>query len=193
MTADDNTIPPDTIATLRIDLLDSDPPIWREVEVLTLMTLKQLHAVIQAAMGWEDSHLWEFEIARERIGSGRAAKLRLHELLGPRKTRFTYIYDFGDCWEHQLTLTRTRAAEPGASYPRYVGGERAAPPDDCGGIPGFYAQLVALADPNHPDHEEVKEWLGDYDPEAFDELSIKNSLARIANRRGAARQKTRER
>jgi hypothetical protein len=87
----------------------------------------------------------------------------------------------------------SRRAEPGASYPRYVGGERAAPPDDCGGIPGFYARLEALADPNHPDHEEVKEWLGDYDPEAFDERSIKNSLARIANRRGAARQKIGER
>jgi hypothetical protein len=181
--SDDDGIPPDTIATLRIDLLDSDPPIWREVEVPTSMTLKQLHAVIQAAMDWENSHLWEFEIARERIGSGRAAKLRLHELLRPRKTKFTYTYDFGDCWEHLLTLTRPRAAEHGANYPRYVGGEHAAPPEDCGGIPGFYARLEALADPNHPDHEEVKEWLGGYDPETFDESSIKKRLARIGNRR----------
>src|SRR5260221_3292613 len=51
--------------------------------------------------------------------------------------RCTYIYDFGDCWEHQLTLANPRPAEPGLNYPRYLGGERAAPPEDCGGIPGF--------------------------------------------------------
>ena len=71
----DNSIPSDIIATLRIDLLGSDPPIWREIEVPTSMTLKQLHAVVQAAMGWEDAHLWEFAVGRERIGSSRAAKL----------------------------------------------------------------------------------------------------------------------
>ena len=73
MSADDG-LPSDMIATLRIDLLGSDPPIWREIEVTTSMTLKQLHAVVQAAMGWEDAHLWEFAVGRERIGSGRAAK-----------------------------------------------------------------------------------------------------------------------
>lgn len=190
MNADD-TVPPDTIATLRIDLLDSDPPIWREVEVPTSMTFRQLHAVIQAAMGWEDYHLWEFAIARERIGASRAAKLTLRELLGPRKTKFGYTYDFGDCWEHQLTLTCVRAAEAGVGYPRYVAGDRAAPPEDCGGIPGFYAKLEALADPNHPDHEEVREWFGHYDPEAFDDSPIKYRIGRIAVRRRATRRKPR--
>jgi len=183
----------DTIATLRIDLLDTDPPIWREVEVPTAMTLKQLHAVIQAAMDWEDAHLWEFATGRERIGSSRAAKLRLQDLLGPRKTKLTYIYDFGDCWEHQLTLSQTRPAEPGIGYPRYVAGENAAPPEDCGGTPGFYAQLEIRADPSHPDHEQIKEWLGDYDPNAFDELPIKYRIGRIAIRRRAARKKDPER
>jgi hypothetical protein len=188
--AEDKTA--ETIATLRIDLLDTDPPIWREVEVPTAMTLKQLHAVIQAAMDWEDAHLWEFAIGRERIGSSRAAKLRLHDLLGPRKTKLTYIYDFGDCWEHQLTFSRTRSAEPGVGYPRYVAGENAPPPEDCGGIPGFYAQLESLADPKHPDHEQIKEWLGDYDPNTFDELPIKYRIGRIAVRRNAARKKDQE-
>jgi hypothetical protein len=58
----------ETIATLRIDLIDSDPPIWREIEVPVAMTLKQLHPVVQAAMEWEDAHLWEFTFGRERIG-----------------------------------------------------------------------------------------------------------------------------
>jgi Plasmid pRiA4b ORF-3-like protein len=94
----ENSVPPDTIATLRIDLLGSDPPIWREIEVPVSMTLKELHAVVQAAMEWEDAHLWEFAVGRERIGGTRAAKLSLHSLLRPRVTKLTYIYDFGDGW-----------------------------------------------------------------------------------------------
>jgi Plasmid pRiA4b ORF-3-like protein len=144
----DESLPSNMIATLRIDLLGSDPPIWREIEVPTSMTLKQLHAVVQAAMGWEDAHLWEFAVGRERTGSSRAAKLTLQALLRPRTMKLSYIYDFGDCWEHQLTLTKPRAADPGSAYPRYLGGEQAAPPEDCGGIPGFYAQLEILAIPN---------------------------------------------
>jgi hypothetical protein len=75
----------------RVDLLDSDPPIWREIEVPAAMTLKQLHAVVQAAMGWEEAHLWEFAVGRERIASSRAAKLTLQALLRPRTTKLTYI------------------------------------------------------------------------------------------------------
>ena len=169
MSADDS-LPPDTIVTLRIDLLDSDPPIWREIEVPVAMTLKQLHAVVQAAMGWEDAHLWEFTVGRERIGSSsRAAKLTLQAVIRPRTTKLTYLYDFGDCWEHRLTLTKPRAADPSLAYPRYLAGEQAAPPEDCGGIPGFYAQLEILADPQHPDHPDVKDWFGDCDPNRFDE------------------------
>jgi len=173
----------ETIATLRIDLLDSDPPIWREVEVPVAMTLKQLHGIIQAAMDWEDAHLWEFTLGRERIGSSRAARLTLQDLLRPRTTRLDYTYDMGDCWEHQLTLSKPRPADPALAYPRYSAGENPAPPEDCGGIPGFYAQLEALADPNHPDHHDAKDWFGDYDPNRLDEQPIKDRLARIANRR----------
>jgi hypothetical protein len=84
-------------------------------------------------------------------------------------------------------VTDVRVREPEISYPRYVGGERNGPPEDCGGIPGFYELLDALADPKHPDHADAKQWSGDYDPSAFDELPIKYALGRIANRRNAAR------
>jgi hypothetical protein len=192
VSAEDNPTP-QTIATLRIDLLDSDPPIWREIEVPVAMTLKQLHAVIQAAMAWEDAHLWEFTLGRERIGSSRAARLTLQDLLRPRTTKLGYTYDIGDCWEHQLTLTKPRPADPAMDYPRYLAGENAAPPEDCGGIPGFYAQLETLTDPNHPDHEDAKEWFGDFDPDRFDQQPIKNRLARIANRRRKTQTKTKPR
>ena len=179
----ENSPQPEMIATLRIDLLDSDPPIWREVEVPLAITLRQLHGIVQAAMEWEDAHLWEFTFGREHIGSNRAAKLTLQDLLRPRVTKLGYTYDMGDCWEHQLTLTKPRPADPALVYPRYLAGENPAPPEDCGGIPGFYTQLEALADPNHPDHDGAKEWFGDFDPNRFDERGIKNRLARIAERR----------
>ena len=186
------------IATLRIELQDTDPLIWRKVEVPTSMTLKVVHTVIQATMGWFDSHLWEFTIGKQSYGvpmkddwrplrTIAADKVRLRDVLKPRKTVIGYVYDFGDSWEHQLTLTNVRAGEPGAEYPRYIGGERNGPLEDCGGIPGFYELLDALADPRHPNHADAKQWADDYDPATFDELPIKYALSRIARRRNPAK------
>lgn len=186
------------ICTLRIELCDSDPLIWRQVEVPTSITLKVLHDVVQAAMGWFDQHLWEFRIGQRRFGlpmdedwgtepRTEAAKVRLREVLDPRRTVIAYVYDFGDDWEHRLILANTRQGEPGTGYPRYVAGEGNAPPEDCGGIPGFYEKLEIVADPGHPDHAEVTEWLDDYDPKIIDELQIKIALGRIAKRRNAAK------
>lgn len=186
------------ICTLRIELCDSDPLIWRQVEVPTSITLKVLHDVVQAAMGWFDQHLWEFRIGQRRFGlpmdedwgtapRTEAAKVRLREVLTPRRTVITYVYDFGDDWEHRLILTNIRQGEPDIGYPRYVAGEGNAPPEDCGGIPGFYGKLEIAADPSHPDHSEITEWLDDYDPKTVDELQIKIALGRIAKRRNAAK------
>jgi hypothetical protein len=186
------------IATVRIELRGSDPLIWREVEVPTSITLKVLHNIIQIAMGWLDDHLWEFTIGKGRYGPpmdgdweiearADAAKVRLRDVLRPRRTTIDYLYDFGDCWEHRITVSDIRAGDPDLSYPRYIAGERNAPPEDCGGIPGFYEMLDAAADADHPDHAEIKGWLDDYDPDDFDVLPIKFALGRIANQRNAAR------
>jgi hypothetical protein len=188
------------IATLRIELRHTDPLIWRQIEAPTSITLKVLHDIIQAVMGWCDCHLWEFTIGKQRyvppmlmddtwgtVPLIAAEKVRLRDVLKPRKTVIDYLYDMGDSWEHRLTVTGVRAGEPGVSYPRYIGGERNGPPEDCGGIPGFYQLLEALADPAHPDHAFLKQWAGDYDPDTFDALPIKYALGRIANRRNAAR------
>jgi hypothetical protein len=186
------------IATVRIELIDSNPLIWREVEVPTSVTLKLLHDIVQAVIGWFDCHLWEFTVGERRYGLPmeedwgaapriEAAKVRLRDVLKPGKTIIGYTYDFGDCWEHRLTVGRIRAGEPDLSYPRYVGGEGNAPPEDCGGIPGFYELLEAIADPDHPDHAEAKGWADEYDPNEIDELAIRYALSRIGNRRNAAR------
>jgi hypothetical protein len=111
--------------------------------------------------------------------------VRLRDVLKPRRTVIDYTYDFGDCWSIGSPLPTFGAGQPGVSYPGYVGGERNGPPEDCGGISGFYEWLTALADPKHEGHAEAKEWADD--PDAVDELPIKYALSRIANRRNAAR------
>ena len=191
----------DEIATLRIELRDTDPLIWRELEIPTSITLRELHQIVQIAMGWLNAHLWEFAIRGQRYGSPvdagwgaapqrSAAKVRLRELLTPRRTTIDYTYDFGDSWEHRLIITRVRPGALGVGYPRYLAGEWNGPPEDCGGIPGFYRVLEVLADADHPDHDEVTDWLGEYDPKVIDEVRLKFALARIANRRAAGRKRS---
>lgn len=186
------------ICTVRIELLGTEPLIWREVEVPTSITLKVLHDIVQITMGWFDYHLWRFTIGARSYGPPMqeawgdpppkdATKVRLRDVLEPDTTEIEYLYDFGDSWEHRLTVTNIRQGEPDGSYPRYIGGEWAGPPDGCGGISGFYATLDAMADPEHPDHAEVMAWLDGYDPKEIDELPLRIALGRIANRRNAAR------
>jgi len=191
------------ICTLRIELCDSEPLIWRELEVPTSITLKVLHDVIQVAVGWFDLHLWEFRHGKRRYGLPmdedwgtepliEAAKVRLRDVLTPRRTVMTYVYDFGDDWQHRLILTRIRQGEAGSSYPRYVAGDNNGPPEDCGGIPGFRDLLDAAAEPTRHDHAESLRWLDGYDPKAIDEEQIRISLTRIARRRNAAMARVRK-
>jgi hypothetical protein len=191
------------IATVRIELNDTEPLIWREVEVPTSITFATLHNIVQAAMGWDDSHLSEFTIGKRRYGFGvdedwgdpatDAQAVRLREVLRPRTTHIGYLYDFGDCWRHKLTVTKIRAGDPAFAYPRYVAGEQNRPLEDCGGLLGFYAKLEALADPDDPEHDEIKEWLGDYDPDEVPEAAIKKRLEQIAKYLGATKAKPRKR
>jgi len=185
------------IATLRIELKDSDPPIWRVVEVPTSITLKVLHDIVQVTMGWLDYHLWELVIDGQSYGLPMdedwgtaprkvASRTRLREVIAPGTTMIDYTYDFGDNWEHSLIVSDVRRGEPDTAYPRFVGGERDCPPEDFGGIPGFYEMLEARADPNHPDHAEITEWLDGYDPEELEVFPIQVALGRIAARRNAA-------
>jgi hypothetical protein len=116
------------ICTVRIELLDTNPLIWREVEVPTSITLKVLHDIVQITMGWLDQHLWEFTINGQTYGlpmdedwgtapRTEANKVRLRDVLKPRQTRIDYLYDFGDSWEHRITVTKIRPGTPGVSYP----------------------------------------------------------------------------
>ena len=185
------------IATLRIELKNTDPPIWRLVEVPTSITLKVLHDIVQVTMGWLDYHLWEIVVDGQAYGLPMeedwgtaprkvADRLRLRDVLTPGTTTIDYTYDFGDRWEHKLIISDVRRGDPTAAYPRFIAGERDCPPEDCGGIPGFYEMLKTRADPKHPDHDEITEWLDGYHPEELDIFPIEIALGRIAARRNAA-------
>ena len=94
-----------------------------------------------------------------------------------RKVRFTYEYDFGDSWEHEIVLEKTLEPELKVKYPRCVEGARACPPEDVGGVSGYADFLEAIADPKHPDHREMKEWIGGkFDPEKFDLKAVNREL-----------------
>jgi hypothetical protein len=190
----------DAIVRLKITLADTEPPIWRRIEVPAGMTLKELHAVIQAAMGWDDAHLYQFHVGRETIagpgmGGGGfglpraigAGSIRLDDLAARGVKRFAYVYDMGDSWEHKLQIEKLLATDPAARCPRLIDGAGRCPPEDVGGLPGFYEFLDAIADPNHPDHDDRTEWCGNaFDPHNMDAERIHKHLARLAARRKRA-------
>lgn len=165
----------------QITLLDIDPAIWRRIQVPD-GTLADLHNHIQAAFGWENCHLHQFEIDGERYGPLGPedfdfsddlldeADVRLSALIpqSGRRSRWMYEYDFGDSWRHEVVFEGFPPADPKAKYPRCVDGARACPPEDCGGPWGYADYLAALADPEHEEHDDLLEWGGPFDPEAFD-------------------------
>ena len=177
---------PEHIYQLKITLCDTKPPIWRRVEVADTMTLAKLHEVVQVAMGWYDSHLHMFtfdgvaygvpdmddwmEVRDER-------RVKLNQLLSKPKQKLRYQYDFGDSWEHEILLEKILDPDESAKYPRCTAGKLACPPEDCGGVWGYESFLEAIADPQHPEHAEMLEWVGgEFDPLAFDSETVTRML-----------------
>jgi len=172
----------------KITLKGIRPPIWRRIQVPENYTFWDLHVAIQDSMGWEDYHLHEFEIfdpskgLKVNIGipPGELGvsfeketlpgwKERISDYFSMENRRAVYVYDFGDNWEHEIVLEKILPREEGVDYPVCIGGKRACPPEDCGGIWGYEEFLEAIADPDHELHDEMLEWVGgEFDPERFD-------------------------
>lgn len=188
----------ETIARLRIILADTEPGVWRRVDVPLAASLKMLHDIIQAAMGWEGYHLWMFEAEERRYRLPdpewpdqeltAAKNIKLGTLIERGIRELTYTYDMGDNWEHRVAVEAVRPGDPDIKYPRFIDGTRRCPPEDVGGIPGYENFLDAMADPNHNEHDEVLEWYGGtYDPDNIDDLITKRRIAAIAIRRAAGK------
>lgn len=179
-----------SILQLHIELLGTKPKVWRRVLVPDTITLLKLHSVIQAAFGWNHTHVHEFITSSgERYGSSdpfdamegvtSGEKVRVTTVL--RTATLNYVYDFGDYWEHQIKVEKTLAPDPQLQLPFCIGGANATPPDDCGGVPGYEEFVRAMADPNDPEHDNLSEWLGadSWDPTAFDSIEVNERLAEI--------------
>jgi hypothetical protein len=172
---------------LRIELDQTEPLVWRRIEVIASSTFWDLHVAIQDAFGWLDYHLYEFEVGRVRIGvPDELAEeaivpswtVPLSKYLGKVRT-LSYLYDFGDDWHHTVHLEEVKEARDG-NYPRCLAGENATPPEDCGGVHGFEELKKALTQPKTAKYRDIRDWLKNrhakvywpFDPWAFDQLSV---------------------
>jgi hypothetical protein len=180
-----------SIHTIKVSLRYMKPPIWRRLQVPSTTSLAQLHHVIQAAMGWYNCHLHQFEVngryyadpehmLEETTDEARRTMARLQP-----GQRFAYWYDFGDDWWHDITVESVDRADPALTYPRCVTGRRACPPEDCGGPWGFTELMNALGDAKHPEHEMYRDWMQqlgetDYDPARFNLDEINHALAQLS-------------
>jgi hypothetical protein len=189
-TKTDPAAAPTSVHQLKMTLDNIDPPIWRRVLVPSDVTLGQLHVVIQIAMGWEEAHLHQFEVGR-KLYSGKSPfdmldmdmddedAVQLREVAPKKGSKLQYEYDMGDGWRHTLLVEAITPADPKVKTPVCLEGARACPPEDCGGVWGYADLLDTLAEPTSEEYEEMMDWLGPFDPEAFDLKAVNKLLGQL--------------
>jgi hypothetical protein len=173
---------PQRVYQLRVSLIDAQPSIWRRLWVPDLLTLAQLDRVIQAAMGWTNSHLHEFQISGQRYGMPADDEImddiapplddrhhKVGDVLGTTVPSFSYVYDFGDGWEHTVVVEQIMLPNDLNTWPLCLDGCNACPPEDVGGFTGYEEFLQAMRDPTHEEHDAMWKWCGGpFDPTGFD-------------------------
>jgi hypothetical protein len=157
------------------------------------ITLPKFHRILQVIMGWEDYHLHVFDIGGvnysmpyypgevdlDEMGMTSEKRVKLSKLALAEKSRFLYEYDLGDSWIHEILVEKILPPDPEVKYPICIAGERAAPPEDCGGVWGYEEFVEAISDPENPEHDEYLDWAGgDFDLEKFDLEAINRELGR---------------
>lgn len=173
---------------LKIQLLGSEPLIWRTFKVTDDYRMDRFHQVIQIVMGWSNSHLHEFRVKSRVIGMlddfnmgdfqevEDETKVRIRDFDLKQKDTFHYLYDFGDSWEHIISVEDISTEE--LLNPLCLEGEKACPPDDCGGVWGYADLLEILKDKKHPEYEDYKEWLPKgFKPHVFPLKAVNAELA----------------
>jgi hypothetical protein len=138
-----------SILQVKVHLLDVSPMVWRRLLVSSSYTLRELHGVIQVAMGWEATHLYRFFIRAVHYGSVELGieipDVTLASFQFRKNAKFTYDYDMGDLWRHEIRVEDERSAKAGKRYPLCIGGKRACPPEDCDGPDGYSEQTLAAS------------------------------------------------
>ncbi|HEX2866051.1 MAG TPA: AbrB/MazE/SpoVT family DNA-binding domain-containing protein [Ignavibacteriales bacterium] len=172
----------ENVYQFKITLHDVKPRIWRRIQVPETYNFEQLHNAIQDAMGWLNYHLHEFKIMNPKTGLEvsigipdemapgviEGKKHKVANYFSRLNSKALYTYDFGDCWEHTIKFEKSLPRDENLTYPVCLAGERACPPEDCGGSWGYEELLDTLSNEDSEDYEEMKEWAGDdFDPEYF--------------------------
>lgn len=178
------------ILQFKITLTGSSPSIWRRFWIESDLTFYDLHHVVQLVMGWTNSHLYQF-IYERHSAIGNPELLESDDVADDKDTfvevifdsagaEVVYEYDFGDGWKHILELEKVLEKKPSQQYPFCLEGEQSCPPEDCGGIPGFYEMMKVLKNKKHPRHKETKEWIGGgYEAGVFDMKAVNNKLKNL--------------
>jgi hypothetical protein len=181
---------------IKITLKWSKPPIWRRVIVPANMTLDRFHQVIQCAMGWTNSHLHQFmggtgfaltyygtpnpdyaDMGTEMLNEKRYS---IADLAPVAKRKFVYEYDFGDGWQHEILVEKVLPPETSFKHLLCLGGANACPPEDCGGMGGYFNLLEILADPKHEEHQSMMDWIGgSWDATHFNADQVNVFLKRV--------------
>ena len=163
-----------TIYRIKVSLKETEPVIWRRILVPSNVTLHRLHLILQEVMGWTNSHLYRFEIDTKEYGVSNpdndfneldfidSKRAKLKHVVSAKGDAFVYEYDFGDGWNHDLVVEDISEPVTGGIYPICVDGERACPPEDCGGPFGYSTLLGIIANPEHKEYREMITWLGGY-------------------------------
>lgn len=185
-------VPPGLMLQYLVVLAGTDPLVWRRIRVPATCSFWDLHVAIQDAMGWLDCHLHEFQVLDPRSGTIMGLGIPDDQepdvaplvadwtaypldVIAGRPQPMQYTYDFGDDWVHAIIFEGFEQVSPRRKLrPECVGGAGRCPPEDCGGVPGYDELLATLADPGHPEYDEVLEWVGGpIDPTAFDPSSVR--------------------
>jgi hypothetical protein len=170
------------IFQIKITLNDSRPKIWRRVLVRSDLLLSDFHKIIQTTMGWTNSHLHQFikdgtfytvrmpdDVFWGEMNNVDYKKIKVSDLLTAENEKIRYQYDYGDNWEHDITLEKILPIDEKKKYPICVAGKMNCPPEDCGGIWGYLNMLKILKKPDHEEYDTYIEWLGEeFDPQDFD-------------------------
>jgi hypothetical protein len=174
---------------LKVVLLETDPPIWRRFVVPSSVTLHRLHLILQDVMGWTNSHLYRFRIGGKEYAEPdpdnefneldfkNSRRTKLGQLVTKKGDVLLYEYDFGDSWNHMLLVEDILEYEFDNRYPICLTGERACPPEDCGGTHGYAELLEIIRGPDHEEYLDMMSWLGgQFDPNMFDIRAVNRKL-----------------
>ncbi len=188
-----------TIYQLKVILTGIYPEIWRRLLVSGDTTLSTLHEILQAAMGWTNSHIHRFAAAGtsyadprvedgwDGLGAEDESFARLCEVAPWVGDRVAYEYDLGDRWEHEILVENILPLDPAFVPPICLNGEGACPPEDCGGVSGYSSLVHSIREPRHEEHKEKLEWVGGkYDPDAFDRKHVNRLLKRLHRATGSS-------